>query len=210
VTPRPKRKTGPGPRARSAPKAARPSAAPAVAAEFLAGVTARDLMREDVITIDHTAPLSEVERILVENRIGGAPVTDEAGAIIGVVSLRDLIERYTEDTDARPRRGRGWFEMESEDFDEEAVESFDIPEEAEETARDVMSAEVYSVPAAAAVQEVARTMSEHRIHRVLVESNGVHVGLVTTMDVLTAVAVGGKPPRNARKGRGSKRGGKGR
>lgn len=165
-------------------------------------VVARDIMRTDVITIDQSAPLSEVERILVENRISGAPVTDETGAIVGVVSLRDLIERYAEDPDARPRRGRGWFHLDSDELDEEEVESSDIPEEAEETARDVMTAEVYAVPEDAGLRDIARTMHEHHIHRVLVESDGMYVGLLTTMDLLGAI---GERRRTARKAKGKRR-----
>ena len=165
-------------------------------------LVARDIMRSDVITIDQSAPLSEVERILVENRISGAPVADETGAIVGVVSLRDLIERYAEDPDARPRRGRGWFHLDTNELDEEDVESSEVPEEAEETARDVMTAEVYSVPDDAGLRDIARTMHEHHIHRVLVEADGMYVGLVTTMDLLGAI---GERRRTARKAKGKRR-----
>ncbi len=154
---------------------------------------ARQLMRRDVVTVDQSTPLSEVERILTENQIGGAPVTDETGALIGVVSLRDLVERYTEDPDARPRRGRGWYQMSSDDEFEapeerEESEGVEVPEESEETARDVMTAEVYSVPDTAPLHVVAAEMAKHKIHRILVVAGGRHVGLIGTFEVLAAVA----------------------
>lgn len=63
-------------------------------------ITAADIMRSDLITVPTTMPLAEAERLLVEHGIGGAPVTDHAGRIAGVVSLRDIADRHAE-------RGRG-------------------------------------------------------------------------------------------------------
>ena len=154
-----------------------------------AGVTARDIMHPDVITISHAAPLSEVEQILSENRITGAPVVNAAGRIIGVVSIRDLLDRYTEDPDARPRRGPGYYQLptgEMTDFEDEAVE---IPEEAEETAEQVMNAEVYSVQEDANLREIASKMKEHRIHRVLVlDDKHRCTGIISTMEILSVLA----------------------
>lgn len=161
---------------------------PSAVAERWASVTARKIMRTEVITIPYATPLSEVERILSDNRISGAPVTDEAGHIVGIVSVRDLVERYAEDPDARPRRGQGFYHLSAEEMLEEDFDSFEVPEESEETAEDVMSAEIYSVPADAGLMDIARTMAKHKIHRVLVAENGRHVGLITTMEVLQALA----------------------
>ncbi|HVG94843.1 MAG TPA: CBS domain-containing protein [Planctomycetota bacterium] len=181
-----------------------PSVSPAAkigakpAAASIHPLVAGDIMRTDVITIDQSAPLSEVERVLVENRISGAPVTDETGAIVGVVSIRDLVERYAEDPDARPRRGRGWFQIDTDVLDEDdMVGSSEIPEEAEETARDVMTAEVYSVPEDAGIRDIARLMHAHHIHRVLVEADGMYVGLLSTMDLLGAIGERRRATRKA-------------
>lgn len=154
-------------------------------------LTARDVMRRDVITVDRTTPLSEVERILTENRITGAPVTDETGQIVGVISMRDLVERYVEDPDARPRRGKGFYHLSSEEMLDEDFETSEIPEETEETAEDVMTAEVLSVADDAPLSEVAATMVKHRIHRVLVVSRGHFAGIVGTFEILDALTKGG-------------------
>lgn len=153
-------------------------------------LTARDIMQTQVLTVSVDTPLSEVERLLSEHRISGLPVTDEAGHLVGVVSIRDLIEHYTEDPDARPRRGRGFYQLDTEELADEDIEAFEVPEEAEETAGDIMTAEVYAVPADAKLPEVARRMVELRIHRILVRENGKHVGLISTFDLLGALAKG--------------------
>ena len=150
-------------------------------------LTARDIMRKDVITVSVNMPLSDVERLLGENRISGAPVTDEAGHIVGVLSVRDLLERYTEDPDSRPRRGHGFYRQPTEELEDEDFEAFEVPEEAEETARDIMTAEIHAVAADAKLQDIARQMVEHSIHRVLVQDSKKYIGLISTMDVLRAL-----------------------
>jgi CBS-domain-containing membrane protein len=151
-------------------------------------VTARDLMRKDVVTIPESAPLSEVERVLADNGISGAPVTDAAGCITGVVSWRDLLERYAQDPDARPRRGAGYFHLSSEEMLDEDFESLELPEEAEETAADVMTAEVYSVSPDDGIREIAAQMAKHGVHRVLVQKDGRFLGILSTMEVLQALS----------------------
>jgi CBS domain-containing protein len=166
-----------------------PAAAKAVpaAAQRWALVTAKDIMRSDVVTLSYAAPLSEVERVLADHRISGAPVVDAKGAIIGVVSLADLVARYAEDEDARPRRGRGFFHLSSEETLDDDFDAFEVPDEAEETARDVMTATVYTVPAGAGLKEIAAVLCKHKVHRVLVEEKGRLIGILSTIDILDAL-----------------------
>ncbi len=162
-------------------------ATPQAVAERWALLTARDVMRTDVITVPYATPLSEIERILSDNRISGAPVTDESGHIVGILSLKDIIGRYTEDPDSRPRRGSGFYHLSSEEMLDEDFESFDVPAESEDTAENVMTAQIYSVNVEDGLRVIAAVMTKHRIHRVLVEEGGRHVGLISTMEILDAL-----------------------
>ncbi len=74
------------------------------------------------MTVSRTALLSEVERLLTENRISGMPVVDDAGRAIGVISVKDLLERYEEDPDARPRNRPDSYRMVTEELAEEDVD----------------------------------------------------------------------------------------
>ena len=162
-------------------------ATPKDVADRWAFVTARDVMRTDVITVPYATPLSEVERTLSDNRISGVPVTDESGHIVGILSLKDIITRYAEDPDSRPRRGAGFYHLSSEEMLEEDFESFEVPAESEDTAESVMTAQVYAVNVDDGLRTIAAMMSKHRIHRVLVEDSGRHVGLISTMEILDAL-----------------------
>ncbi len=151
-------------------------------------LTALDVMIPDVVTVSYSAPLSEVERLLAENRISGMPVTNVSGHVIGVISVTDLIERYASDPDSRPRRGHGYFHLSSSEMDDVDYDSYDLPEESEETAERLMNAEVYAVAPDASLRAVAAAMVEHKIHRLLVQDESRCLGIVTTLEVLGAIA----------------------
>lgn len=51
---------------------------------------ARSWMSEDLVTVDRTTPLDEARRLMTLHAIRHLPVTD-SGAIVGVISIRDLI-----------------------------------------------------------------------------------------------------------------------
>jgi CBS domain-containing protein len=150
-------------------------------------VTARDIMRTNVVTVNYASPLSDVERVLGDHRISGAPVTDESGHIVGVISLKDLIERYAESPESHPRRGHGFYHLSSNELSDDDFDSFDVPKEAEETAGDLMSGEVLSVSVEAGLREIARVMVDRKIHRVLVQEDGKYVGLISTMEILDSL-----------------------
>jgi CBS domain-containing protein len=154
-----------------------------------AGRTARAVMERRIITVGRTAPLSEVERILTENRISGMPVTDAAGRAIGVVSYRDLLDHYAENPETRPRRGPGFYRLSTAHLLDEDFESFEVPEESEDTVEDVMTPEVVHVRADASLPEVCRTMAEHSVHRVLVTDPGTEkvVGIISSLGLLSAM-----------------------
>lgn len=56
-------------------------------------MVARDIMTKKVITVTPMTTTKELAKILTQNRIGGAPVADNSGKILGVVSQADLIAK---------------------------------------------------------------------------------------------------------------------
>jgi CBS domain-containing protein len=150
---------------------------------------ARDVMRSPVVTVELSCPVPEVARTLREHGVGGAAVADPRGRLVGVVSLRDLVAPDEEGAAERVRReGRD----RSEDDDEPLADVWGAPcydrREGVETAADVMSADVLTVPASTGLAEVARLMAKHRVHRVFVEDGGHVVGVVGVLEVLHALA----------------------
>ncbi len=84
-------------------------------------LTARDIMQTNPITVSPDASLTQADRLFVEEDISGAPVVDDDGKVVGVVSTTDLIraipEELDEGTASRPadfqedEEGRTWWVM---------------------------------------------------------------------------------------------------
>ena len=58
---------------------------------------ARDVMTKELITVTPATPLSEFARICTEDGISGCPVTRADGALCGIVSKTDLLNRLLEE-----------------------------------------------------------------------------------------------------------------
>src|SRR6266568_4942142 len=67
----------------------------------LSDLTARDLMSRGVVTIPEKMSLRRAARRLLDARVSGAPVVDEAGCCTGVLSSTDFM-RWVEKEDGRP------------------------------------------------------------------------------------------------------------
>jgi CBS domain-containing protein len=149
-------------------------------------MTVADVMQPDVVTVMEDLPMPDVERVLAENRISGVPVTDERGLVIGVLSLRDIVEHYTEEPAERPPTA-GFYGFEAGELEEEDL-SLEIPLESTETAGALMTKEVLSVRPEASLREAAKEMVRHGVHRLLVTQRGRTAGIVSTTDLLRAAA----------------------
>jgi CBS domain-containing protein len=71
----------------------------------LEGTTAAMVMTSPAITCLASADLREAERLMAENRKSRIPVVDQAGALVGIISLADLVEHAP--------RGQAWKTMQA-------------------------------------------------------------------------------------------------
>jgi len=56
---------------------------------------AKDIMKTDVITVSPETTVEELGRLLIKNRISGAPVLDTTNKLVGIVTENDLIKQNT-------------------------------------------------------------------------------------------------------------------
>ena len=61
----------------------------------LEGMTAKDLMTVEVITVDQQATSSELMHLMTENRIRHVPITKDK-KLVGIVSIGDVVKRMLE------------------------------------------------------------------------------------------------------------------
>ncbi|MDH3519425.1 MAG: CBS domain-containing protein [Myxococcales bacterium] len=125
---------------------------------------AADIMQKQILAVSPELSLTSLEEFLSTEDISGAPVQDDRGSIIGIVSKTDLI---------RALSGR-------EDSDEEVGEEL--------TVEDIMTTEIVTVAPDDDVKSVARRMLDGKLHRVLVARDNEVLGIITTFDLLELLA----------------------
>lgn len=154
-----------------------------------ATLCAADVMQRDLITVHASDPVGEVARVLADARISGVPVLDDNEEVIGILSMADLVDRYAEDDDALPEEV-DYRDEEVDEGDEEETEvvAFHRSSEDEVCAGDLMTTEITFIAPTASLREASRIMVKKHIHRLLVVDRGRAVGIVTTLDILRAVA----------------------
>jgi CBS domain-containing protein len=138
-------------------------------------------MNPNVVSARPEMTVAEVRNLLASRGISGAPVVDEAGRILGVVSQSDLVRR----TDQPPTEGEsGRFFTDVNEYRDLA----DLPRDlSDASVESVMNREVYSIGRDASAAMGASMMRERKVHRLLVTDQGVLVGVVTALDLLRVV-----------------------
>ncbi|MGQ9515805.1 MAG: CBS domain-containing protein [Anaerolineae bacterium] len=63
---------------------------------LLTRITVKDVMTSDVITVRESNTLEEAARLMVRHKIGGLPVVDDAGKLIGIITETDLFKTFLE------------------------------------------------------------------------------------------------------------------
>lgn len=151
-------------------------------------LNASAIMTPTVVTVGDRMTTQEVAKFLVEREISGAPVVDELGRLVGVISITDIARVAAEPVEGLGGQSTSDFYRADEDepptleSGQRYVEQHGLP------VRDVMSPIVHAVREDASVAEVARLMVEGHLHRVLVTRGADAVGIITTMDLLKVLA----------------------
>ena len=130
-----------------------------------------DIMTTDIASADPDMNLREAIAILADNHVGGAPVI-QGGKVVGVFSASDLLAYITDSNDGPP----------SESLRHRRTSLEDV------TVAELMTRELKSLASNCTVEQAADFMRRNQIHRALVMDEGKLVGIVTTTDVVKAVA----------------------
>jgi CBS domain-containing protein len=149
---------------------------------------ARDFMHRDFVAVTPHTPILSVHRIFVDKKIHGAPVIDDRDEVVGVVSTLDLLRIMRRELEPGRLPSRSTYFW---DDSTASVDHVDIPESDalwRLQVRDAMTKEIVAVDPEMPIRDVARTMIDQRIHRVLVMSGARLVGVLTTFDLLFAMA----------------------
>ena len=149
-------------------------------------LVAKDIMTREVITIEQSASLRELSKLLSERGITGVPVIDKENNLIGMISMRDLIREEVRSLGANLEY-QDIYELFSSALNTEEAEGVSVRHLWVE---EVMSRTLYTATESTPVCEIARIMHVYNVHRVPVLRDGKVVGLVTAMDVLKVIGEG--------------------
>src|SRR5262245_43890073 len=130
-----------------------------------------DVMVSNVITVNVNATIGEVAATPLNNHISAAPVVDEKGELVGIVSEGDLLRRPEIGT---TRRHSWWLELISTGW---ASANEYIKSHSGKVA-DVMTRNVVTAKPDTPLGEIAGLLERNRIKRVPIVEEGKLVGLV--------------------------------
>ncbi len=153
----------------------------------MSDLKAKDVMTTRVVTVRDDSTVAELAEVLLENEISGAPVVDENGQLSGVVSVQDLARQSAVEGDLASEEGnpeffvRGWEEQYGiDDLRRLRIHTPSL------TVRQVMTPAVFTVAEDDSIDDVAQTLVQAHIHRVLVTRDSMLVGIISSLDLLRA------------------------
>jgi CBS domain-containing membrane protein len=156
-------------------------------AKPFANLTAEDLMSRGVVTIPQHMSLPAAARLLSRAQVSGAPVVNTDGVCVGVLSATDFLGFAGKERHAAPPACREPLCVCS---DWQVMEVAGLP--ADEV-RHHMTADPVTVAPSTPVPRLARLMLDAHIHRVIiVDAQRRPVGVVSSTDIIAAVAVTGE------------------
>jgi CBS domain-containing protein len=147
--------------------------------------TVADWMNRDLLTVTPSTPLSEAVKLLVDRHIGGLPVIDDAGKLVGVISESDLMwrEQGLEQPPYMIFLGGVIY------FKNPLTYDRDLHKALGQTVGEVMTPHAISITANTPLPEAARIMHDKKIHRLpVVDENQHPIGIITEGDIVRAIA----------------------
>ncbi len=171
-------------------------------------IKVRDIMTRDVLTLAPDVLLADAAELLTSRHVSGAPVIS-GGRVVGVLSATDILQFVAEHSMERieqPESVDAWTPEEEEDGpaaffddlpDDATTDLADLLELDREgtgdllsTHRvdDVMTRSLISMTSETDVPAAADYMRRTGVHRILVVDDDALVGILSSMDVVRAVA----------------------
>lgn len=147
-------------------------------------LTAKDIMTKDVVTVKNDTSIEDLSALLVSNEISGVPVVDDAGALVGIVTENDLINRNKRlhiPTVISFLDAAIYLES-SKKFAE------DVKRLTATKVGDICAKKVVTITEDTTLIDIATIMSEKKVHLLPVVASGKIVGIVGKRDVVRAVA----------------------
>jgi CBS-domain-containing membrane protein len=147
---------------------------------------ARDIMTKDVVTVNPQTSIRELAALLLERKISGAPVVDDAGKLLGVVTESDLIFQNKK------------VHLPTAVAILDAFVFLELPGKMEQEFKkmagakvgDICSQQLFTVTPDTELEELATLMAEKKVHTLPVLDGEQLVGIIGKSDIIRTIAQG--------------------
>lgn len=161
--------------------------------EFLSG-SVSEVMVKDVVSYSSDTRLADVALSLLRNQISGAPIIDEGGKCVGVISVVDVIGAVEKMTAVNPRVADRFFASSDlnlpQNIYDETLQSFGshASPAVEKPVAKFMVRKLVTATVQDTLGSVIQKMIDAHIHRVLItDADRRLLGIVSTTDILAAL-----------------------
>jgi CBS domain-containing protein len=147
--------------------------------------TVAEWMNRELLTVMPSTPISEAVKLLVDRHIGGLPVIDDAGKLVGIISESDLMwrEQGVEQPPYMLFLGGVIY------FQNPLTYDRDLHKALGQTVGEVMTPHAISITADTTLPEAAKLMHDKKLRRIPVVDDRQHpIGIITEGDIVRAIA----------------------
>ncbi|MCH7725645.1 MAG: CBS domain-containing protein [Planctomycetes bacterium] len=148
------------------------------ATQRLGSLKVSDVMARDVVQVPVCQPMSGAAATFAEHAISAAPVIDDQGRCVGILSATDFLRRDCPQKDGRWEEHR-LVRMEN---------SMQLVSNRADVASSYMTSAVQSIAADATVMTAAMVMCAEHVHRLpVLDKDGRVAGVISTMDIVASL-----------------------
>ncbi|MGI9429191.1 MAG: CBS domain-containing protein [Bythopirellula sp.] len=155
------------------------------AVERLLSIRVVDAMSRDVVSISTNSTMAEAAEIFLRHHISGAPVVDEFGHCVGILSATDLMKaEYSQSGDGTTSPAGEEFQLVGDD----GVAPFHVEHVAKDYVVHHMSCAPQTIDFEQSLIDAARYMQGGHLHRLIVLDEHAHpLGVVSSLDIVSAL-----------------------
>jgi len=155
----------------------------------LASLTAAEVMVKEVKTVAQSMGVRDLVQWLALMKVSGAPVVDDSGKLVGVISETDIVKPQAQLEGKNNYFCSNFYEYDPFAggvgvFEECTLKLLDM------RVRDLMTREVITALPQESMDLVIQRLLAHHIHRLIVAEEQVILGLISTPDIMRALASG--------------------
>lgn len=137
----------------------------------------KDIMTENIVSLNDTDSLQSAMGKLVESGIMGAPVLGENENVVGVVSVIDILKKQA---------SHSFYDLPAFEQFKHIVTHSNFPEDIQ--VKEIMTGDLYFTSPDDEIEKMAKKMYDNCVHRLLVTEYNKLVGIVSTFDLLKLLA----------------------